>query len=458
MKRHRVLVAVTALATAGTLGLSACGSSSSAGAKSGASSTPSSGSSGSGVSAASVKTFLAYTGGTAGKATGTPIDMGFINAQGGAYSYPEYSTELASLVSVINNQLGGADGHPLVVKSCFITTGEAQGQACAQQFLADKSMALIIQGPLEVGGTSFHATLAGKIPVVSALPNEITDATAKNAFYLGGGVLGSLGFVAYATKYLHAKTASILVPAGVPAGQQSAAQLKAAFGKLGVKVTEGTYAPTATDYLSAIEASGAKNADVFIPLVITPNQCLAVAKDLQQVPIKATVLSFDACLGSAVKSGLGDFPKWTYLSVTTNVNAPTTDPTTEADIAAYNDWDKTIDAQIPDANSAVVTVMTTLTALKMLNEAGADPTPASVTAQLAKFTGPLFLGAPTLTFGRPPFTAVGTMSSSFNAYEGNGKWKNLTGGAYVVPPAGGPPKGATGGPPGSAPTGGPPAG
>lgn len=115
-------------------------------------------------------------------------------------------------VSYINKELGGVDGHPLKLDTCFTTT-EEQGTTCADQFLADKSLPLIATGGVAVGAQSFFNTLQGKIPVLDGVAVTPFDAVQKNTFILFGDsthVLGPMG--TYATTVLHAKTASVIYP------------------------------------------------------------------------------------------------------------------------------------------------------------------------------------------------------------------------------------------------------
>jgi branched-chain amino acid transport system substrate-binding protein len=435
-RRNRLSRRLTSGVVAGMLaagGLAGCGSSSST------SSPTTSGSSGPAagptVSAASVATFTAYTGGHAGEATGTPIDIGILNSQGGGDAFPEYTTELKSAVGLINNQLGGAAGHPIDIKTCFIADQDSQGQSCAQQFLSDPKMLAIMQGAIDIGSDTFHATIAGKIPVVGALPNALTDAMAKNAFYLAGGQFGATSFVTYAKQYLHAKSISLLVASGLPVAEQAAELLTSAFKGVGISVKEGTYSPTATDYLSSIVASGAQTSSAFLPLIVTPGQCLALATDLKQVKIAGPVLSFSDCLGSAVKSGLGDYPKWTYLTPTVNALAPAPDPADAKQLAAFDNWFAPLKADVPDPPSAVLSLLVALTLDKTLNQAGPSATRTSLAAKLQALTGPLFLGAPTVKFGASPVTpAIGASAGTFTTYEGGGRWTNPTHGQWVAGP------------------------
>jgi len=64
-------------------------------------------------------------------------------------------------VKYINAELGGVDGHPVQLKTCFITSAEEEGKTCAQQLLADKSVQVIDEGAVAIGITYGIGTLIG---------------------------------------------------------------------------------------------------------------------------------------------------------------------------------------------------------------------------------------------------------------------------------------------------------
>ena len=127
---------IGAIALAGAL-VAACSS--------GGSSSSSSTTSGGGGSSATIDNSLAlaYTGGTAGKATGTPINIGYVNQESGSPSYPENTQGADLAVKYINNDLGGIKGHPINLVKCFVST-EEDGQKCGTQMLNDPSIKLVV--------------------------------------------------------------------------------------------------------------------------------------------------------------------------------------------------------------------------------------------------------------------------------------------------------------------------
>jgi branched-chain amino acid transport system substrate-binding protein len=390
------------------------------------------------LTSASISTFLKYTGGKPGKANAglSPITIGFPNATQGSSAFPWYTTEMQHAATLVNEDLGGINGHPLKIAFCESSTAEEQGQECAEQYLANKTVKVVMTDGLNIGDQSLHATLNGKIPVVGSVPTSLQDANSKRSFYLTSGVFGATGIATYLTQYLHAHTVALLSASDVPVAVAAAGVLKGYLKAEGIKVTEGEYSSSATDYLPAIEASKASTADAVLALVILPDQCLGMARSLTEAHVTKPVIAFYSCVGTTLKKGLGDFPKWTYFSFTPNVLGPPANATLGAQFAAVKNWEAPFAAQIPDAASPALNLSTVLTIVKIMDELGPNHlSSAAISAKMHAFKGPVFAGAPKLDFGGDAvFNDVGTLASDFPIYHGNGKWTDPTHGLTVVPP------------------------
>ena len=169
-----------------------------------------------GAGAEAVTDYLKYVDGKAGKANASlpPVTIGWINQQGGQQAIGPLATAGAQMaVKYINAELGGVDGHPVQLKTCFITSAEEEGKTCAQQLLADKSVQVIDEGAVAIGIQSFYSTIAGAKPVIVGVAVTPVDSVQKNAVIMFGDVTHVLGpFGTYATQVLHAKTAALVYP------------------------------------------------------------------------------------------------------------------------------------------------------------------------------------------------------------------------------------------------------
>jgi branched-chain amino acid transport system substrate-binding protein len=423
------------VAVLGACALAGCGSSSSSSPTS--SGSPSANTSTSGGSTSSLiqatKVYSAFTGGTPGKANPSlsPVVIGFINDQGGALNYPEGGIAAAAAVSFVNNNLGGVGGHPVVLKTCFVSTSEAQGTSCAQQFLSQGAK-VIAENTAILGGQAFHQALAGKIPVVIGDPISPADATAANSYGVSPGLFGSeSGFLSYATRYIHAKTATLLYPSDNQAGIQSAQSLKPALAKVGIALTETGYSSTSPDMLPAVVAGRSSSTDFTIALLPSPPLCIAGYKAFQQAHVTKPIVALSLCIAPGVKAALGDYPQWIYQDPSTNPAEPE-DAFTKGYVqvmSAYAGANANFGGNAPYAFTPV------LAAVRAMNRAGgANASLAAIAQQLKTFKGPTPLFPPQVNYGAiPSLPNVPSLESRLFKYDGNGTWTDLTGGQWVLP-------------------------
>ena len=375
-------------------------------------------------------TYSEFVGGSPGKADSSkpPVTIGFTNDEGGIPSFPEGSVAAQAAVKFLNENLGGVGGAPVKLDVCAVAGSEEQGQTCAQQFLSNSAINVVAEDSLVVGAQTFHKTMGGKKPVVIGSPNAIADATAKNAFPISAGVFGTdPGFVYYASQVLKAKSVALIFPADDPTGQVAAKQIKTDMGKAGIKVTTAGYKSTSPDILPVVQASGATKADATVALLPSPPTCIAGAKAFEQAGVTKPILALSQCIAAPVKQAVGDYPKWTYISVSTN-------PALLGVDAATDGYDEVMKAYAPkNANTggfAPHAFMAVLTAAKVAAEGGADS--AKIGSTLQAFQGPTPMFPPTLKWGIvPPLPALGTIQSRLYTYNGNDQWKDATNGEWV---------------------------
>lgn len=370
-----------------------------------------------------VTNYLDYVGGRAGKADSgkSPITIGWVNAQGGQQEFAEATSGAQAAVSYVNAELGGIDGHPLRLATCFIASAEEEGQRCGQQLLNDKSVPVIAFGAVVTGNQSLEAVVAGKKPIVAGVSVSPADGTAKNAYLLYGDqthVLAAWG--TYARDIAKAKTAAVIYP--TQPGFISAAQARRkGLEDAGLKVKSVGYDPNATDLLGPLTAAGAQSADVIVPATDAPG-CVNVAKAIEQSGIHKPVIAGPLCLDPRVSAGLGDIPVgWIFgIAQTLPADPSAPDARTYRATATRNGL-KQSDVTKPFAafgwdESLIIT--------KLMNGIGADKVSASsMTAALRNFNGPLIMGAPSIDCGKyPAAPAVCNDQTKFYRYEGKGKF------------------------------------
>jgi branched-chain amino acid transport system substrate-binding protein len=395
-------------------------------------------SSGSGAGAGNtdhVTNYLSFIGGKAGKADAslTPVQIGWINQQGGTSSIGPLATTGAQMaVNYVNNELGGVDGHPIKLVTCFIQSAEEQGTTCGQQMLANKQISVINTGAVAIGIQSFFSTLGAAKPVITGVAATAVDAAQKNAIVLFGDashVLGPLG--TYGGTVLHAKTAAIIY-ANEPGLSNGAQAIAAALEKEGVKAKLVGYDESNPDLIGPLTSAGATTADMIIPQT-DANGCVNMAKALKQLGITDAkkIVSNPLCLSGIVLKGLGDFPIWTY-SIASSLYGDLSDPGEVAYHKVAAKYTTPGDAPDPWTQVGFGQMLTTI---RFLNELGyGHITPAAVLAKAKSFTGPVPLGAPSLDCGKYP-SAPGVCNDRTQFYTYSGKGKFVKSAGWLQPPS-----------------------
>ena len=392
------------------------------------------GAQGGGAGGQSVTDYQAYIGGKPGKADSSksPIYIGWVNQQGGQQVIGAAATDGADLaVKLVNDQLGGIDGHPVVLKKCFIKSAEEEGTSCAQKLGNDKSVSAIDMGGVAIGIQPFYSTIAGKKPVIVGVAVTPVDSVQKNAVILFGDVTKVLGpFGSYAKQVLHANSAALVYPniAGITDG---AAAIAKGLTAAGVKVKKVGYSQGQTDLIGPLTAAGAPSADIVIPYS-DASGCVNQAKGLKQLGITDAkkIVSAPLCLNPTVSAGLGgDYPIWTYAIASSLFGDPT-DPGMKPYMKVTTQY-KVKTAPDP---WVIVSFSDVLTTVKFLSEVGPSNLSSSAILNKAKaFKGPVALGAPQLQCGKySDAPAVCNDRTQFFTYHGKNDFKKAA--SWLQPP------------------------
>ncbi|MBV9197068.1 MAG: ABC transporter substrate-binding protein [Solirubrobacterales bacterium] len=426
----RRLAAAAAIAVA-AIAVGACGSSSSksSGSASGSTSGQSSSQPSSSTAAsAAVPSYIAYTGGKAGAANPAlpPVEIGFVNDQGGStvIAGTNPTTGAQTAVDWVNKYAGGIEGHPLKLVTCFVKNAEAEGQTCAQQFLANPKVDVIAYGAMALGATTIDATVAGKKPIIEGVAINPPDLKTANDYTLFAAVpFIDYPWATFAKNYLHAKTAAILYPnqTGQLEVEQAVVQ---AMHAAGITTKLVGFDPNSTDVTGALEAAGAPTADFVQSNVATPAECLAFANSTMKLGIDpGKVLGLFQCQVPSIKSQYpgGDYPKWSYTVANNGVQYENN--------AAGNTYRQVFAAMgqssIAGDPWSLVEFSTMLTLAKWMNTIGyAKLSPTTIAAQAKSFRGPLLFGPPEVVCGKyPSAPGVCADGDAFFKYEGNGNFK-----------------------------------
>lgn len=381
-----------------------------------------------------VDDYLAYVGGKAGaaKKDQSPVTIGWVNVEGTANGAPEATEGAQAAVEYVNKELGGIGGHPLALQVCKVASAEEEGQRCGQEMLNDSAVSAVAFGNVFVGDQSFNSVLKGKKPVLVSVATGPSVPTAENTSIIFGDLSHVWGpWGSYGRDVLKAKTAAIL-HTNTPPDKIAAEAARKAMESAGIKVKSVGFDAQATDLLGPVTAAGGQSADMIVP-ISAGQGCVGVAKALKQLGSTKPVVSTPVCLSPDVAQGLGgDLPEWTY-GVAQTLPADSKAP----DVQAYLKASASAGLKEEDQGKvwAATSWSTVLAYAKVMNEVGGDKvTPETVGAQLAKFQGPVVMGAPKVECGKySDSPAVCNDQARFYQYEGKGAFSALTG--WLRPPA-----------------------
>lgn len=186
-------------------------------------------------------------------ATGDPVKIGFISAEGGAaISQPEVREAGEAVTKYANENLGGIGGRPIELVICKQQEEPVSARDCANQMVQQKVSAVVV--PVAgLGNLIAPIVTEAGIPYVSAQGASIPELTTEGAYSITAASNSSQAMAAYAAENGIKKVTafSIDVPAavgalqtvGVPAFEANGAELKI------VPIPLGT--PDATPQVSA---------------------------------------------------------------------------------------------------------------------------------------------------------------------------------------------------------------
>jgi branched-chain amino acid transport system substrate-binding protein len=440
--------AIRLAATVGAVGLAltACGSTG------GSSSSPTTAKSASSLSAADLSEMASYTHSKLGAASpsATPFVIGYVNQQGGATSFPEYTTDVEALVKIINSKLDGVGGHPIKLDQCYVVSSDSEGQSCGQQFAADHSLRAVLEFPLINGGAAFHQVMdATKTPIFGPIAASTNDASGPYSFFDTAAALTTTPIIVkYVSQVLKAKSVAVVGIQGNALSQLTTAATVQAFNAVKIPAKLALISSASSDAIAPLVAAGAQKAGAIVSLVADATQCDTVATTLKSLSLgPKPVVTLDICADPAVKSALGDYPKWTYLSGWPSLNVKPIDTREASEISVVRDFFHSIGSPTIDFPYVEPSTQGILVALREINSGGGtSATSASIVKAAKGDKGPMFLGPDSVAWDKiPGLTAVPSLSQRIFSYTGSGVWKDDVNGWYTAPaapPGGKPPSGA----------------
>ncbi len=306
--------------------------------------------------------------------TGEPILVGLINQEDTPVgSFPELRRGADSAVRHVNNDLGGVGGRPIRLDPCATKGTAESSQACATKLAGAKPVAVL--GGVDLGATGSLPVLekAG-VPYLGGSPQLGEELTASGSFMLTGGTVADLlGQADYALDGLRAKKVGALyvdlpgVLTTVVKASEVVLRLKGATDVklVAAKADEADFAP-------ALKAVSKSEPDVIF--VIFPAQsCARIMQTAKSLGVTAKMFYPGVCASRSVVDAAGAGADGAYFA---SGYLPFGDPSPE--VATWRERTK-VESVVSQAGFSVVM---DLHALLARDPAGAEITPATVTAAL----------------------------------------------------------------------------
>jgi branched-chain amino acid transport system substrate-binding protein len=259
------------------------------------------------VAGAALAAVVALTVGVAGvasagsgetpKASGAPINFGFVNLENSPVgSFPSLTAGVQAGVEYVNNELGGIHGRPIQPRTCTVSGSAASSIGCATQLLSQNPLA-VFNGIDFFWFASLSAYSQAGMPVLGGIPTSQPQYQATNsAFFYGGGIAGYTGLAKYAGQVLHAKTVALLYDSTVPGNSLYLTNyVGPVLKKYGVHDVYVTPAPAASsDMTTPLAAANQRNPDAMIAFSV-PTQCLSAIRAHQSLAIHAKLMLAADC-------------------------------------------------------------------------------------------------------------------------------------------------------------------
>jgi branched-chain amino acid transport system substrate-binding protein len=214
--------------------------------------------------------------GPADKASGSPVKIGFVTAEGSTASLnlPESREAATAAAKYATEHLGGLAGHPIEVVPCKDKSDGASATACANQF-AETKVAAVVVGQVANPDLYIPVLRGAGIPWVVEVGAGQQEVASDIAFDLTGGTVGLYAATATTAKEKGYKRV-LYFGIDVPAFTGSfGAYAKPAFEKAGVPVDLVTIPAGTPDATPQVASGMAKNPDAVV-VMADPSLCKAL--------------------------------------------------------------------------------------------------------------------------------------------------------------------------------------
>ena len=332
-----------------------------------------------------------YTGGKVGKATGAPIELGWVNTDTGLSAFPVFTEAAKAAVAFVNNNLDGVNGHPIKFVTCSIAS-EEDGTSCGSTFVNDPNLHAVIESVLIAGSDTFFKTINNTKAVVQVSANSPADldpypGQTPNVFTLNAGSVGGYAAqVTYAVKYEHIKK-MLLIGEDDPAVREGYASLAKELAGFGIQTKSVFTTPGAGASQIAADLQGVQATSYDGWFNSSDQQtCANVYAYAQQAGMPKLLIGSE-CNGSLFKSQYGSWsPKGlVFPDLGWNVFLPNETPQQDAINYAISEGVPTGNDPYSEGDS----FYSVLNTVRAMNAAGTKQTTAGIATAIRGLKAPI---------------------------------------------------------------------
>jgi branched-chain amino acid transport system substrate-binding protein len=256
------------------------------------------------------------------KATGSAVKVGIIVDGGGSgaigtAALVQQGAQMA--VAYANAYKGGLDGHAIDLVVCQNLETPAGGQACANQMVQDKVVAVVLPFTGE-GATEVPTITKAGIPYITLSGASTQELTTPGAYDLTGGYPAVLGAYALSAK-AHGYSKFAMLVSNVPSAISGAELLGGlVFKNAGVDYKVIPVNPGTADMTPQLQAAvswGAKAIGITGDVTL----CSSFLKGYQTLSLTEPKYVLSTCLDPSIFSTLGSELGGSYVATTSNASS-----------------------------------------------------------------------------------------------------------------------------------------
>ena len=369
----------------------------------------------------------------------SPVTIGMLNTDDSPIgALPELHQATEAAFAFINAELGGVDGHPLVLDFCA-TAGidAAQAESCGRKMVADKVPAVL--NGVNLASTAVLPVLAENgIPWVGGIPINTEEMRSPIAFSFSGGTPGAFAaFAQDAAVTRHFKKVAIMYADVAQVADGAKAYGVDVLEHLGVQVKQVTFGLGDQDLQPVVIQATEDHPDALI-VGAADIACPKVLQAIVDLKIKVTTYMVGACADRKWLDQVAgaDQITGTILNVEGRVDQTSS---SSADGELYQEVIKRYGKGVNALGAATVSFRAAMNlwgVLERLAKAGTEITPTAITDALrAAKDEPSFDGHPYTCDGKqmPGLPGLCAPQEVLVELQGAGKFAEVSDGWVDVP-------------------------